>query len=327
MSIDSPNKLKLEGNEFFGRKDFESALSKYTKAINLDEANPILYSNRAATYLNLSNWKRAIDDCDTGLKLVGRKDIAALSPVEVKLLCRKAIGLRNSDKPKEALKCINDALLIDPTNKALKSEWHLLVRNEQLAESNFGQITNNAHLVTVDIQEVDEIPKDFFSQNPNAEEFSSGISNEGSPIRTEAHEEYHSASEGMTVSGIDNHTGTPEYPSHPTVQFLSALRLQPETKRQSYYEYVLSVNPQQYRDIYKMTGLDPEFLNFFLEACVYALQNDHLQYKESILNLLSLFASLPRFSLTSMFADSSKIQSLKLLFKNKINKNFGEFWN
>lgn len=54
-----------------------------------------------------------------------------------------------------------------------------------------------------------------------------------------------------------------DYPTHPTVQFLSSLKAQPKSKLPSYYEYVLNITPQQYSLIYKVTGLEPEFLNFF----------------------------------------------------------------
>ena len=326
MSLDMSNKLKLEGNELFGQKDFGSALLKYTKAINLDKTNPVLYSNRAATYLNLNNWQRAIDDCDTGLRLIESEGNAALGPVEVKLLCRKAIGLRNSDKLKEALGCINDALAIEPANNALKKELHILIQNGNLSKNNVDEGTKKPHLVTVEIHEVDEIPKDFFSPSLDGEKISSEISNESTPSMIEIHKQNFIATTRMTGNHKQIYTGTSEYPSHPSVQFLSALRLQPKSKVQSYYKYVLSVDPQQYGDIYKVTGLDPEFLNFFLEACIYALQNDKLQYKDSILNLLSLFASLPRFSLTSMFADPSKVERLKVLFRNKLDQDFCRFW-
>ncbi|GAV29605.1 hypothetical protein PMKS-003106 [Pichia membranifaciens] len=324
MSMDMSNKLKLEGNELFGQKNFESALLKYTKAINLDKTNPVLYSNRAATYLNLNVWQRAIDDCDTGLKLIESEGNAALGPVEVKLLCRKAIGLRNSGRLEEALGCIKDALVIEPANKTLKKELHIVMQNGNLSKDNVDGGTK-PHLVTVDIHEVDEIPKDFFSPNPDGEKISSEISNEGTLSTIELRKQNYTATTRMTKSHKQNHTGT-EYPSRPSVQFLSALRLQPESKIQSYYKYVLSVDPRQYGDIYKVTGLDPEFLNFFLDACIYALQNDKLQYKNSILSLLLLFASLPRFSLTSMFADSSKVERLKLLFRNKLDQDFCRFW-
>ena len=45
--------LKAEGNTFHGKGDYEKARSKYSDAIMLDGENPVLYANRAATYISL----------------------------------------------------------------------------------------------------------------------------------------------------------------------------------------------------------------------------------------------------------------------------------
>ena len=44
-------RLKLEGNGFYTKRDFEAARQKYTEAIEKDPENPVLYANRAAAYL------------------------------------------------------------------------------------------------------------------------------------------------------------------------------------------------------------------------------------------------------------------------------------
>lgn len=44
-------RLKLEGNGFYLKRDFEAARQKYTEAIEKDPNNPVLYANRAAAYL------------------------------------------------------------------------------------------------------------------------------------------------------------------------------------------------------------------------------------------------------------------------------------
>ncbi|KAL1737664.1 hypothetical protein HDZ31DRAFT_51961 [Schizophyllum fasciatum] len=45
--------LKAEGNALFGQQDFALAALKFTEAIELDEANAVLYSNRAACRLRM----------------------------------------------------------------------------------------------------------------------------------------------------------------------------------------------------------------------------------------------------------------------------------
>ena len=46
-------RLKAEGNTFHGKGDYAKARSKYSDAIILDDENPVLYANRAATYISL----------------------------------------------------------------------------------------------------------------------------------------------------------------------------------------------------------------------------------------------------------------------------------
>jgi hypothetical protein len=48
--------LKAEANELFGRKKFGQAAIKYTKAIELDRGNAVLYANRAACHLALKRF-------------------------------------------------------------------------------------------------------------------------------------------------------------------------------------------------------------------------------------------------------------------------------
>lgn len=45
-------KLKDEGNALFTKKDYRSAYHTYTKALELDDKNVILYANRAACSQN-----------------------------------------------------------------------------------------------------------------------------------------------------------------------------------------------------------------------------------------------------------------------------------
>lgn len=45
--------LKAEGNKLFGQKKYIEAAVKFTKAIQLDRGNAVLYSNRAACHLAL----------------------------------------------------------------------------------------------------------------------------------------------------------------------------------------------------------------------------------------------------------------------------------
>lgn len=55
---DVASKLKEEGNTLFARKDYPSAIAKYTKAIAIDSSNAVLYANRSACRLAM---KKCVD--------------------------------------------------------------------------------------------------------------------------------------------------------------------------------------------------------------------------------------------------------------------------
>jgi Flp pilus assembly protein TadD len=48
--------LKAEGNELFRQKKYIQAAINFTKAIQLDRSNAVLYSNRAACHLALKRF-------------------------------------------------------------------------------------------------------------------------------------------------------------------------------------------------------------------------------------------------------------------------------
>jgi len=50
------DKVKAEGDAFFGQKRFREAYFKYSDAIKLDDNNAILYANRAASALSMKEY-------------------------------------------------------------------------------------------------------------------------------------------------------------------------------------------------------------------------------------------------------------------------------
>ncbi len=47
---------KNEGNTFFGLKNYEEAIRCYTESLELDFNSHIVYTNRAACYINLQRY-------------------------------------------------------------------------------------------------------------------------------------------------------------------------------------------------------------------------------------------------------------------------------
>lgn len=63
------------GNKAFRNCENEKAVSMYSKAIDQVRDSPILYNNRALSYIRLSLFKRAIIDCDFVLNKLDEKNI------------------------------------------------------------------------------------------------------------------------------------------------------------------------------------------------------------------------------------------------------------
>lgn len=65
------------GNQAFRNGEYEKAVSMYTKALDQIRDSPILYNNRALSYIRLSLYKRAVIDCDFVLNKLDEKNLRA----------------------------------------------------------------------------------------------------------------------------------------------------------------------------------------------------------------------------------------------------------
>ncbi|KAH7291091.1 hypothetical protein KP509_29G000100 [Ceratopteris richardii] len=99
---------KEKGNEAFRKKDFKSAISSYSEAIEYDDGNATYYSNRGAAYLALSNFHSAEKDCTRAIDLDKKN---------VKAFLRRATARESLGSYKEADEDFRQALVLEPTNK------------------------------------------------------------------------------------------------------------------------------------------------------------------------------------------------------------------
>ncbi|CAG8575219.1 9439_t:CDS:1 [Ambispora leptoticha] len=74
----SADDFRIRGNEYFGKKDFMSAFDEYSHGIELDPQNVTLYANRSEVHLRLSQFKEALDDAETALKIDSKHPKAAI---------------------------------------------------------------------------------------------------------------------------------------------------------------------------------------------------------------------------------------------------------
>ncbi|GMM46213.1 hypothetical protein DAPK24_027880 [Pichia kluyveri] len=355
MTLEDSEVHKGLGNEYFSNQDYISALTEYTEAIVLNRNNSILYSNRAATFLKLESWQNAVKDCDQGLSLSDSSNNSN-KKIIVKLLWRKAIALRNLGNIDSAKSTISSALKIEPNNQELLTENGIIeslgekvakkakiepinvrdeVRNtEEVSKVN--SITKNENknentsITPIQIEYVDKIPDNFFVKEVLEEVHvvkRSYVKEEPTkgkkPIITEVpkiQEVINKTSPGFNYDDLT-------FPQYPSVQFLISLKDNSSKDIQKYYIYILSIPVLHYQNIFKVTGVEPYVLDLFLESSNYVLENDITEYHTKITDLLITFKQLPRFDLTSMFADSKKTHKLKELFESKLNLNFNDYWN
>lgn len=56
--------LKVEGNKAFAAKDYDLAIDLFSKALDLDQDNYVLWSNRSAAKSGKRDWDGALADAE-----------------------------------------------------------------------------------------------------------------------------------------------------------------------------------------------------------------------------------------------------------------------
>ncbi|MCJ1258401.1 Hsp90 cochaperone [Lignoscripta atroalba] len=104
--------LKAEGNKAFAEKKFEEAIEKFTKAIEIEPSNHVLYSNRSGAYASLKNFDKALEDAEKTTEI---------KPDWAKGWGRKGTALHGTGDLVGANDAFEEALKLDPSNAQAKS--------------------------------------------------------------------------------------------------------------------------------------------------------------------------------------------------------------
>lgn len=101
----------MKGNDFYKKKEFETALKHYNEAKDMNPAEILYCSNIAACYIEMKNFEEAVKMCDEGIAATKgvKYDYVKLA----KLFARKASALEKQGKFDEALKEYSNALMED----------------------------------------------------------------------------------------------------------------------------------------------------------------------------------------------------------------------
>ncbi|CAG8522981.1 11639_t:CDS:2, partial [Scutellospora calospora] len=105
------DEYKNLGNKAFSAKEYEEAIELFSKAIDLDPSNHVLYSNRSASYASLKKYDKALEDASKTVEL--KSDWA-------KGYNRKGAALHGLGKLDEARETYKEGLKIEPDNAQLK---------------------------------------------------------------------------------------------------------------------------------------------------------------------------------------------------------------
>ena len=121
---------KDKGNQYVQEKQYLEALNCYTKAIELDPNDPILYSNRSAMFYNLNEFNNAIIDAEMAIQL---------RPQYAKAYLRKGNALEAQYRYKEALDAYELGLKQDPEHSQLIEAKKRVI---ELIEKQKGNVIN-----------------------------------------------------------------------------------------------------------------------------------------------------------------------------------------
>ncbi|KAG0367244.1 chaperone activator Sti1 [Gamsiella multidivaricata] len=107
----SADDFKAQGNKAFLAKDYPTAIDFFSKAIDLDPTNHVLYSNRSACYASQKNYEQALEDGEKTVEL--KADWG-------KGYGRKAAALFGLGRYPEANDVYEAGLKVEPTNVQLQ---------------------------------------------------------------------------------------------------------------------------------------------------------------------------------------------------------------
>lgn len=136
--------IKSEGNEHFKKKEYEKAVAVYENALNLCKGNNDLkeecgtiLKNKAACYLKMENYSKALKDSEEALQCL---------PKDPKALFRKCQALDKLDRLDEAYKTARVLIQIVPKDPSVQQFLRDL--SQQLQQKSEKQSTTDGMVDT-----------------------------------------------------------------------------------------------------------------------------------------------------------------------------------
>mmetsp|Transcript_18890 Transcript_18890/g.34992 ORF Transcript_18890/g.34992 Transcript_18890/m.34992 type:complete len:451 (-) Transcript_18890:73-1425(-) len=129
--------LKDEGNDFFAKGEPKKAVASYSKGLELEPENHLLLSNRAAAYLKLNDFEKAVTDAEACVKIAPDwpKGFTRLAQALYRKgdldACDEALAkLKALEPANNNIKLLGDATKLKRVFDKLKGNWYGQVAQE-----------------------------------------------------------------------------------------------------------------------------------------------------------------------------------------------------
>lgn len=295
------DELKAAGNKAFGTGKYQEAAEIYANAITLSQS-PVLYSNRAQCFINLKLWDKALQDVENGLKL--NPD----DKMKVKLLYRGGVICQNTSNSEQATVFLRTALDIEPSNKQVGELLDKIKSNKKV------KLATEANMVDIPIEVCDKLPLEYQQiLNPSLQIREQTQELPSTSARaSEEIDKLFPRKKTQSRTSLEQKP-QPNFVKMPAMVPLGQLKSFPPEKKANSYKFVLSSPISTFQGLFDK-GIEAEFLSFFMEAAVFASNNDIIQdWPNQVLLHLQEFCKYPGFELNLQFCEQ---QDLKQLLAN-----------
>lgn len=223
---------------------------------------------------------------------------------------RKAVALRTLGYLELAKRAAFAGLDAEPSNKTLASELLLIEADIQRYKKSDQQQTtkSSSGLLIQKVQVVEKFPDSILTETERklnqvaVVPVPPDLSVPSSPINSVAYSSSTPKKIPFTPPGLPL-----------TMLGLTQLLRIPKYQLQDAYAFFFeNVEPQSLPSMLGKAGVEPEFIDFFLDAAIEA-HNASPQWSRRTILFLDSLASCPRFSIALMFSSSTKLSSLKKL--------------
>eukprot|EP00094_Tigriopus_californicus_P012669 TCALIF_12247-PA protein Name:"Similar to Ppp5c Serine/threonine-protein phosphatase 5 (Rattus norvegicus)" AED:0.08 eAED:0.08 QI:0/0/0/0.75/1/1/4/0/498 len=121
VDVDQSNQLKAEANELFKLEKYPDAIDLYSKAIDFNPTNAVLYANRSISHLKVESFGYALADANKAIEC---------DKNYLKAYYRRAAAHMALGKYKMALKDYEIVYKLIPANKDAKTKFTLIPANK-----------------------------------------------------------------------------------------------------------------------------------------------------------------------------------------------------